>query len=554
MSIKLQSKQKFRIKMKSFNLLFCMAFLCQISIAQEVTQSETILLHQNQGAKFNFVDIDYQEELSTLNLYTVSYFKKQSDNKYYPQLNNYVINTKDLSLIKKDSLINTVEKTIKEKHNIDPNFVEMISKDVKEFEVEVYWNNFTVTVRENGKTHSVNSEKPEVEGKLTLHPERLVNYEEKTFFAVYGDKKKGKEFKDSEFQDLTLVKHGTKGEILKSTDINLSYPRNLLSVIKISAPDMLDSEQKGFSKALLVFGEPKNLKKKDENPDILSNEVVGIDNQGNILFQHKFSVRDEKHSLAPAYAYETGGNIVLMTKLEGRDPALAQIVLNEQGLSKAETYTYQEINKDNETKLSLTYLKYFDVTKHTVLDNGNVILAGHAVEEVTETTAGNPDTGTPPSTTVKRVPYAFNIISFDANLKLKEHFASSTSQYTSPQIVDINGSKKLIFNVGSDPKVDFNLGQAVMKKELDSEENLVEVLSYKPASKTDSSPVIVSLDEGLAYYNLVEEDLFNINNETRYYVNNDGSITFVGLKGNSGVLIQNTDKWPVNAYLVKVKL
>lgn len=540
--------------MKSFNLLLCIAFCFQMAVAQEITKSEKILLHQNHGAKFNFVDIDYQKDLSTLNLYTVSYFKKQSDNKYYPQLNTYKINANDLSLIERDSLIGTVEKTIKEKHNIDPNFVELKTQGVKEFEVEVYWNNFTVTNRENGQTHSSQSDKPEVQGKLILHPERVVNYKEKSFIAVYGDKKKGKEFKNSEYQNLILVKHGTKGEIIKSTGFNLSYPRNLLSVSKISYPDLLSSEQKDFSKALLIFGEPKNLKKKDGNPDFLTNEVVCIDNQGDILFQYKFTVRGEKHSLQPSYTYENDGNIVLFAKLEGNDPAFAQVVFNEQGLVKSETYTYQELNDGNETKISLNYLKYFDVSNHTILEDGSVILAGHAVEKITETTTANPETRTPSYTKVMRVPYAFSVINFGNDLKIKEHFASSTSQYTSPQIVDINGAKKLIFNVGSDPKVDFNLGQAVIKKEEDSEGNLVEVLSYQSAARMDSSPVIVSLNDGLTSYNLAKEDLFNINNETRYYLNNDGSITFVGLKGNSGALIQNTDKWPVNAFLIKVKL
>ncbi|MDH5368177.1 MAG: hypothetical protein OEW67_14415 [Cyclobacteriaceae bacterium] len=542
--------------MKKNLLVICLLIVANtISIAQEILNKNEYLIHENNGGKVNFVDAVYEPDLSIIKLQTVTYYKKESDSKYYPQLNTLKFNSNDLSFINEDETVRSgVESKLKELHSVNPNYVRKEKSTTKSYRIESGWGNYTIYSLENGEIKVHKSEKPEVSGKLIVHNKTIVNEKGKSFIVLYGDKKKDKALKGSEYKELSLVQHTTEGSIKKSTPISLTYPREVIFSSKIARPNINFSDQKDYDKAIFVFGRPKNVGKKDGNPDITSYEILCINKSGDVLFQHKFNTDNIKTLLKPSYAYEANGKIVLFAKMQGSNPSFTQFSFNESGFIGAEPISSVTLNENVQPKLMLTYGKYFDIDFHTISPDGTITLGGHGVEESSETIPGNPEKGIPNRTVTKREPYIFSLISFNNQLKFNKHLSFATTNNTRPSIVVKEDQRFLILNKGSNPKIDFNVGQATFMDKKTANGEIVENFSFKAASNNDSAPVIVSLNTELNSFDFGKQNLYNINNQSRYFIDSQGSLIFIGFKGNNGAIVQSTDKFQVRAFLIKIKL
>lgn len=540
--------------MKSLFIICCLSVVSALSWGQEIINSGHYLLHNNNGARINFADATYDPDLSVISLYTVSYIRKPNDSRLHQQMNIVKINAGDFSVIRKDSLVGTVEKTLKKMHSTNPNFLRKQQSEEKAFKVVPSWGNFYIYLQDGDELKTSKSEQPQIDDKIIIHPHHIINEAERSFFALYGNRKKGKEFRNNEYQELKLAKHNTQGEIENLADISLAHPRDVIYSAKVAKPSLRYSDQQDFEKAVFILGKPKDIRKKDGDPDYATYEIICIDNNGNILFLHQFPAGTEKTHLNPSYVYESGGNIIVLAKLEGNDPSLAHFAFDASGLKHVADYPYKTLNPTDERQLSLTFSKYFDVNSHVILSDGSIMLAGHAVEEETVTTPANPEAGIPASSVVKRLPYRFNILRFDNQLKYINQYSTPTTKHTKPEMIEIEGRHYLLFNVGSNPKVDFNLGRTVITDKAAATGEIVEDISYEPPVAHDSAPVIVSLDSEQDNFNFEKQNLYNINNQARFFVDNEGNLLVIGVKGNNGAMIQSTDKWPVKAYMMRIKL
>jgi len=177
---------------------------------------------------------------------------------------------------------------------------------------------------------------------------------------------------------------------------------------------------------------------------------------------------------------------------------------------------------------------------------------GHGVEEKSKTI---PATERTPARTIRiREPYVYDVMSFDSEFNLIKNFATRTNIKTKPELIEILDSRYLMFSAGSDPKVDFGLSKTFVKRTKDASGNEKKVVRYiKKEGRKDSAPIIIKLEPRLPSMNFDKSNLYNINDELRYFVNPSGEIVVVGLKGNNTSVVQNTDKWPVHIYMMKVR-
>lgn len=547
--------------MNSFKLTLGLLFCTSVVLAQQIISENQFLLHENKGALYRFVDDQYEPELSLYKFYTVTNYQKEHDTKYYRQLNEFRLNSETLELVEVLEHKENVNGKIMGMHNIDPNFLQEPEPEFKIYDIQILFQNFNIKYLSEDQTKVISnkSEAPAMEGKPVLKPKYHVNYADQTALVVYGEKKKGKEYKNNEHKNLTLIKLDRDANTVMNEALALDHPRTLLEMTAVSSDNVFGEDQQGDKGVVLLFDKPRGMKTKDNHPDMNSYLVVYIDNVGDVKYQHKIEVEGVKQ-ISPTYAYELGNDIVLLSKTYGSVLTYTSMIFDETGMKNMIDYPIEVLNEGVDSKLRMTSQYYFDVDYHSISEEGNVILAGHGIQKVIKTIPSTENT--PGRSETIRKPYLYDIMSFDSDLTLIKNFATRTNVYSKPELVSIKDELYLMFSAGSDPRIDFGLSKTLIKRVKNASGQKVKAIKYVgQEARKDSAPIIVKMEPNLPSINFDKKNLYNINDELRYFVSPSGEITFLGLKGNNDVIMFNStylidkeaDDLPVNIYMVKVK-
>jgi len=357
--------------MKGINLMLAICLLIEIASAQEIVSKNQFLLHENKGEAYRFVDDKYEPDLSLYKFYTVTNYQKENDTKHYYQLNQFKIHSETLELIEVLEDKKAVNSKIMGMHNVDPNFLQETEPENKIFEAQITFQTFNIKYLSEDKTKVISnkSKVPIMDGKALLKGQYHVNYAEQTTLAFYGEKKKGKEFKNNEHKNLTLIKLDRDANTVVTKDLTLDHPRNLINITGVSSADIAREDQLGEQGAMLLFDKPRGMKSKDNHPDMNSYLVVYIDVTGNIKYQYKIDIEGVKN-IFPSYVYKVGEDLVMLAKTYGNGAAYVNMIFDESGMKNMKKYSYKALNEETDSKFLLTAQYFYEVDYHTILDDG----------------------------------------------------------------------------------------------------------------------------------------------------------------------------------------